>query len=363
MGNKHGHGHGHNVNAGHGGRTTKQSGGKHGNKNAKGDSREDAIKERVRHDISEPISKYYEVTDQVLGKGNFSSVNLGIDRATGQRVAVKIVKKSAVSHKPEMLKNEVDILLALDHPYIIKLLDLFDTPDFLYLVMELVTGGELFDRIVEREQYSEQDAKEVMRQLFEAIKYIHSKGIVHRDLKPENLLLESDADDTSIRMTDFGLSRIYSQEMIMSTACGTPGYVAPEILETNGYTSAVDMWSAGVIMYILLCGYPPFYSEHDDKELFESIMRAQYVFHTPYWDHVSDEAKGLIRALLVANPEQRLTAEQALASPWFQSEKPKLVPTVLPPEVRTNLRDHNQQRKSQPSGIGQTSNVKKPNVV
>jgi len=193
-----------------------------------------------------------------------------------------------------------------------------------------------------------------MRQVFDAIKYIHSKGIVHRDLKPENLLLESESDDTSIRLTDFGLSRIYSTEM-MNTACGTPGYVAPEILESKGYTSAVDMWSAGVIMYILLCGYPPFYSDND-AELFESIMQAKYQFHSPYWDHISEEAKNLIKSLLVPNPEKRLTAEQALASPWFTSDKAKPVTaSVIHQDMRTKLKVHNEQRRSQSSSL----NVKK----
>jgi len=343
MGNKHGHTGG---------------GGAKKPKAHKPGKEKDAATERARHEITEPISKYYEVTDQVLGKGNFSQVNLGIERANGQRVAVKIVKKSAVSHKPEMLKNEVDILLALDHPFIIKLLDLFDTSDTLYLVMELVTGGELFDRIVAREQYSEQDAKEVMRQVFDAIKYIHSKGIVHRDLKPENLLLETEADDTSIRLTDFGLSRIYSKEM-MQTACGTPGYVAPEILESQGYTSAVDMWSAGVIMYILLCGYPPFYSDND-AELFESIMHARYTFHSPYWDHISEDAKNLIRSLLVADPTKRLTAADALNAQWFTSDKTKATPSsVIHQDMRTKLKTHNEQRKSQ---VGSTISVNKKSV-
>jgi len=337
MGNKHGH-----TGAAPGKKTGKHKG-----------SGKDTVS-GVRHELTEPISNYYEITSTTLGKGNFSEVKLGIEKATGREVAIKIVKKETASHKPEMLKNEVDILLTLDHPHIIKLLDLFDTPDTLYLVMELVTGGELFDRIVAREQYSEQDAREVMRQVFDAIRYIHSKGIVHRDLKPENLLLESESDDTSIRLTDFGLSRIYTSEM-MSTACGTPGYVAPEILESKGYTSAVDMWSAGVIMYILLCGYPPFYSDND-AELFESIMQAKYTFHSPYWDHISEEAKNLIKCLLVPNPEKRLTADQAVASPWFTSDKTKAATaSVIHQDMRSKLKVHNDQRKSQVNFVQSTN--------
>eukprot|EP01125_Pyxidicula_operculata_P019835 TRINITY_DN721_c0_g1_i1.p1 TRINITY_DN721_c0_g1~~TRINITY_DN721_c0_g1_i1.p1 ORF type:complete len:340 (+),score=71.61 TRINITY_DN721_c0_g1_i1:175-1194(+) len=325
---------------------TKQSkkGDRGSSKKPKKRTTKDIPKGRTKHDPSEDITKYYDITDKVLGMGNFSQVRLGIDKETGTRVALKIVDKSAVKHKPEMLANEVDILLKLDHPNIVKLLDLFDTERYLYLVMELVTGGELFDRIVEREQYSERDAREVMKQLFNAIAYIHSKGIVHRDLKPENLLLETTEDDTTIKLTDFGLSKIYSEHMLQ-TACGTPGYVAPEILKCHGYTSAIDMWSAGVIMYILLCGYPPFYSEND-AELFESIMEANYHFHSPYWDNISAEAKDLIKKLLVPNPEQRLTSEQALNEPWFKMSMEGGKGGVLPPEMKEELQSHNSYRKS-----------------
>jgi len=141
---------------------------------------------------------------------------------------------------------------------------------------------------------------------------------------------------------------------MMNTACGTPGYVAPEILESKGYSSAVDMWSAGVIMYILLCGYPPFYSDND-AELFESIMQAKYQFHSPYWDHISDEAKNLIRSLLVPNPEKRLTADQALAVTWFMDKHKAVTASVIHQDMRTNLKVHNEKRKSQGSSL----NVKK----
>jgi calcium/calmodulin-dependent protein kinase I len=250
-------------------------------------------------------------------------------------VAIKIIDKKRVKHKPEMLSNEVEILIKIDHRNVIKLLDLFDTADYLYLVMELVTGGELFDRIVERESYSEADAKEVMRQLLNAIKYIHANDIVHRDLKPENLLLETEDNDVNIKLSDFGLSKIYDNEFLMKTACGTPGYVAPEILSANPYGPAVDMWSAGVICYILLCGYPPFYNDND-AILFESILNAKYQFHSPYWDQISKPAKDLIRALLVVDPQARLNATQALEMEWFSistssSEQP------LPHQLKEKL--------------------------
>jgi len=277
---------------------------------------------RFSHDPSQPLSDFYIMHEShILGKGNFSTVYLGEHKGTHTRVAIKKIVKLGAKNKPEMLKNEVDILKKMEHPYIIKLYDIFETETELYLVMELVNGGELFDRIVEREQYSESNAKEVMRQLFSAIKYFHELGVVHRDLKPENLLLENERDDTNIKVTDFGLSRIFldreAPEM-MKTACGTPGYVAPEVLQASikGYDKEVDMWSAGVILYILLCGYPPFFSEND-PELFELIMNVEYEFHPRYWSHISEEAKNLISHLLLKDPKKRLTAVQALEHPWF----------------------------------------------
>jgi len=327
--------------------------GKKDRKKKKQATAKDIPKGRLVHDPTEDINQYYEINNKVLGMGNFSVVKEAIAKVHDKEkekdkdrfhVAVKIVDKNYVKHKPEMLRNEVEILLQIDHPNIIKLIDLFDTEDKLYLVMELVTGGELFDRIVEREQYSEADAKEVMRQLFDAIEYIHSKDIVHRDLKPENLLLEDQEHDTNIKLTDFGLSKIVDAEY-MSTACGTPGYVAPEILNASGYGPAVDMWSSGVIMYILLCGYPPFYNEND-AQLFESIMAANYHFHSPYWDNISKDAKDVIRALLVPDPAKRLTATKAKEMEWFKiSENGK--GGALPKEMKENLKRHNTARKSQ----------------
>jgi len=312
-------------------------------KKKKQPSAKDIPKGRLVHDPTEDINLYYEVTKTILGKGNFSEVKEGIARGSNVHVAIKIVDKNYVKHKPEMLRNEVEILLKIEHPNIIKLLDLFDTPEKLYLVMEIVTGGELFDRIVEREQYSESDAKEVMRQLLNAIEYIHSKDIVHRDLKPENLLLEDNSHDTNIKLTDFGLSKIFDAEY-MKTACGTPGYVAPEILNATGYGSAVDMWSAGVILYILLCGYPPFYNDNDAK-LFESIMAANYYFHSPYWDNISKEAKDVIRALLVVDPAERLTAAQTKEMEWFKISVDGKS-SVLPDVLKEKLKNHNTERKS-----------------
>jgi len=179
------------------------------------------------------------------------------------------------------------------------------------------------------------------------LEYIHSQDIVHRDLKPENLLLEAEDTDTKIKLTDFGLSKIYDNEFMLVTACGTPGYVAPEILSATLYGPPVDMWSAGVIMYILLCGYPPFYNEND-AVLFESILSANFHFHTPYWDHISKPAKDLIRKLLVVEPTGRLTATQAKEMEWFASHTPSQQP--LPNTLKDQLSLYRQNSKIKAQG-------------
>eukprot|EP01121_Diplochlamys_sp_Union-15-3_P004030 TRINITY_DN139_c0_g1_i1.p1 TRINITY_DN139_c0_g1~~TRINITY_DN139_c0_g1_i1.p1 ORF type:complete len:395 (-),score=72.61 TRINITY_DN139_c0_g1_i1:61-1218(-) len=303
--------------------------------------------ESIKHSITDDVHQFYEITETVLGVGNFSTVKLGICKKKGEKVAIKIIEKKSSKNKPEMLANEVGILLKVDHPNIIRMKDLFDSPNTLYLVMELVTGGELFDEIVKRDQYSEKDARAVMKQLLSAIAYLHEIGIVHRDLKPENLLLANTSHDSPIKLADFGLSKIYSEDMMMSTACGTPGYVAPEIVECNPYNSAVDLWAAGVIMYILLCGYPPFYDEQEQK-LFDSIVKGKFEFHTPFWDHVSDSAKDLIRHLLVVDPEKRLTANQALEHEWFKKQAKNSTSSQrnVHESFKSKLSTHNSFRKA-----------------
>jgi len=220
------------------------------------------------------------------------------------------------------LRMEMEILQKISHPNIIQLKEIVDTKDKLYFVMELVTGGELFDRIVDKGSYSEDDAKELVRKIVSAVEYLHNKGIAHRDLKPENLLVKSLECDTEVKIADFGLSKIIDQEKMMQTACGTPGYVAPEVLQAEGYGEEVDMWSIGVITYILLCGFPPFYSE-SVPEVFEQIMKAEYDYPAEYWDDISEEAKDFINHLLVVDVKKRLSAKKALEHPFLKASKAK----------------------------------------
>lgn len=272
--------------------------------------------------MSEALFAKYEVKEE-LGRGAFSLVKLAVNRQTGQKFAVKIIEKKNVEGAYQKnLQNETEILQRVNHPGIVKLVELFDTDEFLFLVMELTTGGELFDRIVAKGCYTESEAATLVRRIVEAIKYLHDIGICHRDLKPENLLLGSATSDVDVKIGDFGLSKIISKKMMMQTACGTPGYVAPEVLDASGYDREVDMWSVGVITYILLCGFPPFYGDSIPK-LFEQILQGQYDYPSDYWDQVSDEAIDFIDHLLVVDRKVRYTAEQALAHPWLNNTAEK----------------------------------------
>lgn len=182
--------------------------------------------------------------------------------------------------------------------------------------MDLMTGGELFDRIVMKDHYTELEAKKALHQIVIAIKYCHDKNIVHRDLKPENILYETPDENSALKLGDFGLATMLRPNQLMTVACGTPGYVAPEILRGIAYGKEVDIWSIGVILYILLCGFPPFYDDNN-KKLFAQIVAANFSFPDPYWTNISQNAKDLVNKLLVVDPTKRLTAEQILAHPWM----------------------------------------------
>jgi calcium/calmodulin-dependent protein kinase I len=277
--------------------------------------------ERLKNAFSrDPCQKYYNLT-RTLGQGSFATVKLATCKQQNTKWAVKIIKKSSLSKEDEeALESEVDILRKIDHPNIVKLREVFDCNNNFYMVMELCTGGELFDRIVLKEHYTEKEARECLTSIVSAVKYCHDHDIVHRDLKPENLLY-SDFDDEKavVKLADFGLAQLLNSNSLMTSACGTPGYVAPEILEAKPYGKEVDMWSVGVIAYILLCGFPPFYDESNSK-LFKAIKSGVYQYPSPFWDEVSSEAKDLVDHLLVLDTSARFTADQALNHPWMKGE-------------------------------------------
>lgn len=260
------------------------------------------------------------ILKDVLGTGAFSQVRLAESKEhPGELYAIKVIDKKALKGKEDSLENEIKVLRRLDHPNVVKLLEAYESKSYVYLVMELVTGGELFDRIVEKGSYTEKDAADLIKQVLSAVGYMHSSGVVHRDLKPENLLYHSADENSKIMISDFGLSKM-EDSGIMATACGTPGYVAPEVLAQKPYGKEVDVWSIGVISYILLCGYPPFYDEND-ANLFAQILKGEFEFDSPYWDDISAEAKEFIRKLMCVNVDNRLTCDTALQHAWITGAK------------------------------------------
>ncbi|XP_014482743.1 PREDICTED: probable serine/threonine-protein kinase pXi isoform X2 [Dinoponera quadriceps] len=267
--------------------------------------------------LPQPLRLHYAV-GHIIGEGNFAVVRHCIHKSTGAEYAIKIVDMYRCQGK-EMLASEVAILRQVCHPNIISLIAEQETANQLFLVMELVKGGDLFDAIAAATKFSEVEASVMIGHLTSALAYLHSHHIVHRDVKPENLLVEMDGSHVKcLKLGDFGLAQIVREPLY--TVCGTPTYVAPEILAETGYGLKIDVWAAGVILYILLCGFPPFVSpENEQEELFERILSGQYEFTSPYWDTISDSAKQLISNMLQAQPELRFSAEDVLDHPWLAS--------------------------------------------
>uniref|UniRef100_A0A3B3QP17 Serine/threonine-protein kinase DCLK2 n=1 Tax=Paramormyrops kingsleyae TaxID=1676925 RepID=A0A3B3QP17_9TELE len=265
------------------------------------------------------IAERYKV-GRTIGDGNFAVVRECVEHSTGREYALKIINKGKCRGKEHMIQNEVSILRRVKHPNIVLLIEEMDTYSELYLVMELVKGGDLFDAITSTNKYTERDASGMLHNLASAIKYLHSLNIVHRDIKPENLLVYEHQDGSkSLKLGDFGLATVVDGPLY--TVCGTPTYVAPEIIAESGYGLKVDIWAAGVITYILLCGFPPFRGSSEDQEvLFDQILMGQLDFPSPYWDNVSDSAKELITCMLQVEVDQRYTALQVLEHPWVNED-------------------------------------------
>ncbi|KXJ07736.1 calcium/calmodulin-dependent protein kinase type IV [Exaiptasia diaphana] len=293
----------------------------------------------------EPIEDFYTIGRE-LGRGASSVVKFCEQKGTKNSYAVKVMKKN-VDRK--IINTEIGILLRLKHPNIIQLKEIFESKTQLFMVLELVTGGELFERVVERGFYSEKDAAEAVRQIVEAVAYLHSNDIIHRDLKPENLLYADTTDSCPLKIADFGLSKMLLGDFGTSTVCGTPGYCAPEVLLGKKYDTMVDMWAVGVIAYILLCGFEPFFDDRGDQAMFQRILKCDYEFMTPWWDEVSDSAKDLVSKLIVLDPSKRLSAKQALQHPWVKGDNAKREDME---KAREKLKEFNAKRKLKGGMIG-----------
>ncbi|KAF2667077.1 Pkinase-domain-containing protein [Microthyrium microscopicum] len=286
-------------------------------------------------------------TGKTLGAGSYSVVKECVHIESGRYYAAKVINKRLMQGREHMVRNEIAVLkkVSMGHRNILTLVDYFETMNNLYLVTDLALGGELFDRICRKGSYFESDAADLVRAVLSAVAYLHDHGIVHRDLKPENLLFRTPEDNADLLIADFGLSRIMDEEQfhVLTTTCGTPGYMAPEIFKKSGHGKPVDIWAIGVITYFLLCGYTPFDRDSNLEEM-QAILEADYDYKpAEYWRGVSDTARTFIDRCLTVEPSRRMTAHEALSHPWIKqdatsagadaasmetTEKKDLLPTV-----------------------------------
>ena len=265
----------------------------------------------------------YDIHEEI-GRGAFSVVRRCTRKSDSKDFAAKVVDTRKVSARDlQKLEREVRICRKLEHEFIVRMHNAFVAPQSHHMVFDLVTGGELFEDIVAREFYSERDASNCIQQILESVRYCHNRSVVHRDLKPENLLLSSRSKSAVVKLADFGLAielEDGSNDYRWHGFAGTPGYLSPELLFHYPYGKPIDLWACGVILYILLVGYPPFWDE-DQNKLYAQIKSGQYDYPSPEWDTVTQSAKSLIDSLLVLDPNKRFTAEQALNHPWIQNRE------------------------------------------
>ncbi|KAL1916152.1 uncharacterized protein VTP21DRAFT_6156 [Calcarisporiella thermophila] len=281
-------------------------------------------------------------TGRTLGRGTYAEVKEAFHITTGAAYAVKIINKNLMKGREHLIKNEILILsqISRHHRNVLTMVDFFETMNNLYLVTELAQGGELFERICQQGSFFEKDAANLVRSICEGVAYLHDNGVVHRDLKPENLLFRTKAEDSDLLIADFGLSRIIDSEkfQILTTTCGTPAYMAPEVFKKIGHGKPVDCWAIGCITYFLLCGEPPFERQNSQDEL-TAILNAEYVFEPLYWEGISEEAKDFITRFLTVDPTNRMTAHEALVHPWLAAPQTNVpIPSAnLLPNVQRNF--------------------------
>eukprot|EP00929_Paragymnodinium_shiwhaense_P066997 TRINITY_DN3368_c0_g2_i1.p1 TRINITY_DN3368_c0_g2~~TRINITY_DN3368_c0_g2_i1.p1 ORF type:complete len:562 (+),score=168.47 TRINITY_DN3368_c0_g2_i1:120-1805(+) len=296
------------------------------------------------HRLPKRLEDDYTVEEQVLGTGFNGQVKMAKSKAdiNPQKFAVKAFKLSAFTGKEKaQLESEVDLFLGMDHPHVARLYDVYESHEWLSLVMECCEGGELFDRVIEMKKFSEENAADAIRQMLLAVNYLHSQGIVHRDLKLENFLYDAPFSE-HLKLIDFGFSKVVDPNAVMRSSCGTLSYAAPEVLNMN-YTQKCDLWSMGVISFILLSGGMPF-SGNKEEETAKKIKSGAFEMKPHRWNGVSEEAKGFVKALLTVDPKNRLTAEQALEHPWILTRKERSM-TEIDGSIVDGLRQYGQSSK------------------
>ncbi|XP_076368409.1 calcium/calmodulin-dependent protein kinase type II delta chain-like isoform X2 [Tachypleus tridentatus] len=307
-------------------------------------SRSEGVVMMAVPNICTRFSDNYELKEE-LGKGAFSIVRRCVQKSSGLEFAAKIINTKKLSARDfQKLEREARICRKLNHPNIVRLHDSIQEEGCHYLIFDLVTGGELFEDIVAREYYSEADASHCIQQILESVNHCHQNSVVHRDLKPENLLLASKAKGAAVKLADFGLAiEVQGDQQAWYGFAGTPGYLSPEVLKKDPYGKPVDIWACGVILYILLVGYPPFWDE-DQHRLYAQIKAGAYDYPSPEWDTVTPEAKNLINSMLTVNPAKRITASEALIHPWI-CQRERVASTLHRQETVDCLKKFNARRK------------------
>jgi len=290
------------------------------------------------------IHDFYDMEKKKLGEGSYGSVCKAKHKHTTAVRAIKSISKAQMKNV-DRFKQEIAIMKMMDHPNIVKLYETFEDHRNIYLVLELCNGGELFDKIIECGHFTETQAAILMQQIIRAIYYMHENHVCHRDLKPENFLFmtKEAIEKNLLKIIDFGLSCKFEAQQVLTTKAGTPYYVAPQVL-VGKYDHLSDLWSCGVIMYVMLCGYPPFFGE-TDAEVLSKVRLGNFSFNAADWKNISEDAKTLIRMLLKMNPRDRYTAEQALNHEWIKNKAPKATNVSLQSNFVDNLRTFRSQNK------------------
>lgn len=327
-------------------------------------SLQDESKENLevgQENVARQFKELYTMGKQ-LGSGHYATVNEAFNKKSGDAVAVKVFKpqKTDDVKSTRQFNQEMDVLLSIKHQNIVELLDAFVEPInkfrvSTYLVLEKVNGGELFTRIVKKQHLREEETKAIFIQMLQGLQYLHDMDIIHRDIKPENILLnirkkasitekqvgpwDEDELDVEVKIADFGLAKFIGEYKFTNTLCGTPAYVAPEVMGSERqYSKNVDLWSSGVLLYVCLVGFPPFSDELGPPSMRDQIMEAKYAFYSPYFDSIDDLALDLIARLLVKDPDERLDIRSAIRHPWFQGlHKGEPMVTVVRSPVKGNV--------------------------